>query len=327
MTRPLASLSLDVDNLWSYLKIRGDAAWEARPTYLPEFLPRVLEVLRSENLRITFFLVGADAADARHAAVLGTVGRSGHEVANHSFEHEPWLDRYTDAAVHEELGRADRAIRAATGLAPVGFRGPGFSWSPTVLETVRELGYLFDASTFPTWLGPLARAYYFATAGISAGERAARAALFGGVAEGFRRLKPYYWQLKDGRRLLEIPVTTMPLIRAPFHLSYLLYLAQYSEGLALAYLRVALLLCRLTGTEPSILLHPLDFMGADLAPQLAFFPAMRLPSARKVAFFRRAIGVLRRSYELVPMGEHARAIAARSARLPVLTARAAQARA
>ena len=33
--KPLASLSLDLDNQWSYMKTHGDAGWEALPTYLP----------------------------------------------------------------------------------------------------------------------------------------------------------------------------------------------------------------------------------------------------------------------------------------------------
>ncbi len=32
--RPLLSLSLDLDNKWSYLKTHGDAGWDAFPSYL-----------------------------------------------------------------------------------------------------------------------------------------------------------------------------------------------------------------------------------------------------------------------------------------------------
>ena len=43
MTKPLASLSLDLDNKWSYMKTHGDAGWEAFPSYLDIVVPRVLE--------------------------------------------------------------------------------------------------------------------------------------------------------------------------------------------------------------------------------------------------------------------------------------------
>jgi hypothetical protein len=315
MPRPIASLSLDVDNLWSYLKIHGDPSWSSRPSYLDRFIPHVLGALGDLGLRITFFIVGRDAAEDANGAALRAIATAGHEVGNHSFEHEPWLHTYSPDQVRRELQDADAAIRAATGLRPVGFRGPGFSWSPDVLRAVADLGYAFDASTFPTFLGPLARAYYFATARLTPEEREQRKALFGGLAEGLRPLDPYRWSLGDGRSLLEIPVTTMPMLRLPFHLSYLVYLSRVSEGLAIAYLRTALGLCRATGTEPSFLLHPLDLVGGDLAPQLRFFPGMDVPSERKTRFFQRVLRVLNEGFELVPMGEHAGRIAARE-RLP-----------
>ena len=63
--------------------------------------------------------------------------------------------------------------------------------------------------------------------------------------------------------IIEIPVTTMPLLKFPIHASYILYLSCYSTALAMTYFRTALSLCRITGTPPSILLHPLDFLGGD----------------------------------------------------------------
>ena len=40
------------------------------------------------------------------------------------------------------------------GRRPIGFPGPGFSWSPDLLEVLAERGYRYDASTLPTYLGP-----------------------------------------------------------------------------------------------------------------------------------------------------------------------------
>jgi hypothetical protein len=321
--RPLASVSLDVDNLWSYMKTHGDAGCEARPSYLDVFCPSVLESLDRLRQRITFFIVGVDAEREENAAPLRSLVAAGHEVGNHSHEHEPWLHLYTREQLDQEVGNAERAIERATGLRPRGFRGPGFSWSPTLLEVLAARGYAFDASTFPTYLGPLARTYYFWTSKLSKAEREQRKALFGSYKEGFRSLKPYHWRLPSGGRLLEIPVTTMPVTKAPFHLSYLLFLSRYSEGLMVAYLRSAIAMCRATGVEPSFLLHPLDLLGGDQVPQLAFFPGMDLPHRRKAQLFERTLRVLGEHFELVPMGPHAAAIEARRdlpARTPVLAA-------
>src|SRR5205085_9240040 len=159
---------------------------------------------------------------------------------------------YTEQQIDDELARAEEALEEATGKRPVGFRGPGFSLSETVLRVLWQRGYEYDCSTFPTFLGPLARAYYFATSKLSADQKKERALLFGKMGEGFRPLKPYRWAL-DAGRLTEIPVTTMPIFKIPLHLSYLIYLGCYSRTLAKSYFRWALRLCRVTGTAPSLL--------------------------------------------------------------------------
>ena len=63
-----------------------------------------------------------------------------------------------------------------------------------------------------------------------------RNALFGGLQEGLRPLTPYRWDLSDGQ-LLEIPVTTLPVLKMPIHFSYLHWLASFSEPLARALFR------------------------------------------------------------------------------------------
>lgn len=310
MPRPIASLSLDLDNKWSYLKTHGDRGWESFPSYLDVVVPRFLEVLDSLGLSITVFVVGQDAALEKNQRALASIAKAGHEIGNHSFHHEPWLHLYSPQQVEDEIALAEEHILAATGKKPVGFRGPGYSLSPNVLDVLARRGYRYDGSTFPTFLGPLARAYYFFTARLTRAEREERKRLFGAWSEGFRPVRPYWWQVGE-RRLLEIPVTTMPLFRVPIHVSYLLYLRQFSRAAAGLYFRQALALCRLTGVGPSLLLHPLDFLGSDDEPDLSFFPAMRLPGKVKVEFTTRVLRLFAKQFEVLSMHEHAEALASR----------------
>lgn len=319
--RPVASISLDLDDLWTYLRTRGDPAWESRPSYLGLFMPRMLDLLGRLDLRITFFVVGFDATREANAPHLRALAERGHEVGNHSFWHECWLQRYSASRLDEEIARAHEALYAATGQAPVGFRGPGFSWSPELFEALARRGYLYDASTLPTFLGPLARLYFLASAKLSPEERAERAALFGAFRDGFRPNRPYTWQLAGQRRLVEVPVTTLPVVRTPFHMSYLLYLSRFSTALMRGYLRLALSACRTFGVEPSFLVHPLDLLGGDDVTQLGFFPGMDLTSARKTALVAEVLGVLREQFDLVTVRAHAeRALADGAARQGVALA-------
>lgn len=310
MTRPLASLSLDLDNKWSYMKTHGDAGWDQYPSYLDLVVPRFLKMLDDRQTKMTVFIVGKDASLEKNRAALASIAAAGHEIGNHSFHHEPWLHLYSLPQIDEELARTEEAIEDVCGVRPVGFRGPGFSLSLDVLTVLKRRGYEYDCSTFPTFLGPLARLYYFLTARLDDQQKQERKKLFGTWSEGFRPLKPYLHRLDDGP-LLEIPVTTMPLFKVPIHVSYLLYLDQFSRGLALTYWRMALTLCRMTGVAPSLLLHPLDFMGCDDDRDLMFFPAMRQRSARKLELVEMVLDRLARHWQIVPMRDHAQAEAKR----------------
>ncbi len=303
-----AAVSLDADNQWSYMKTHGDAGWESFPSYLDVLVPYTLDLLDTLNLRITWFVVGQDAALDRNRDALAQLVPRGHEVGNHSFKHEPWLHRYSRAELETELGDAERAISDACGQRPIGFRGPGFSLSTDVLEVLAARGYLYDGSTLPTWIGPLARAYYFRAAKLTAEQREERSMLFGRFDEVFQRNTPYRWRLPSGARLLELPVTTIPGLKTPFHLSYLIYLARFSTAALEAYLRVAIEACRVTRTPPSILLHPLDVLGGDQVPSLRFFPGMDLDGPAKRALFVRVLGRLAEHFDLMPMNAYARKI-------------------
>ena len=68
MPQPIASLSLDLDNKWSYMKTHGDRGWESFPSYLDVVVPRFLGLLDELGLRITVFVVGQDAALAQNRA-------------------------------------------------------------------------------------------------------------------------------------------------------------------------------------------------------------------------------------------------------------------
>ena len=299
----ISSVSLDLDNKWSYMKTHGDAGWEAFPSYLPQVVPTILDVLQSLDMKITFFVVGQDAVLAINGEPLMAIAAAGHEIGNHSFHHEPWLHEYSRERLVDEFSRSEAAIHNVTGAKTTGFRGPGFSYSKMVLEVLSERGYHYDASTFPTFLGPVARAYYMLHSRLTKADRTQRNALFGSAKAGFMSLRPYRWA-SLGLPLIEIPVTTLPWVKVPIHLSYIMYLATFSKMLAKTYFQSAITFCWVNRIEPSLLLHPLDFLGCDAEPDLAYFPGMSLKTATKVALARDCLTVLSRMFEVGTMLDH-----------------------
>lgn len=305
MEKPIASLSLDLDNKWSYMKTHGDAGWEKFPTYLDMIVPRSLKFLKEINLNITYFIVGQDAAREENFAAIRQISDAKHEIGNHSFKHEPWLHLYSKHELTEEFERTENALEKVTGVVPKGFRGPGYSLSPTVLEVLSERGYEYDCSTLPTYIGPLARAYYFlASPDMSAEEKEKRRKLFGKLSDGFQSLKPYKWQI-GAKTLTEIPVTTLPVFKTPIHFSYLLYLATFSEFAAKTYFKTALRFCLLNKLAPSLLLHPLDFLDGTDAAELKFFPAMNLPAEKKMELIGEFLADFGKYYQLENVRTHA----------------------
>ena len=304
MTKKIASISLDLDNKWSYLKTHGDERWKTYVSYFDLVIPRILDFLETRKTKITFFVVGKDATQEGNRRTLGMLSQAGHEIGNHSFNHEPWLHLYSPEELRQEFDLTENAIYSTTGQKPVGFRGPGFSLTQEVLRVLAERNYEYDCTTFPTFLGPVARAYYFLKSrGLDREQREERKELFGKLSDGFQTLRPFRWR-SDDCEILEIPVTTMPIFKTPIHLSYLLFLSSFSRLAARAYFWKAITLCRMTGVEPSILLHPLDFLGCDDEADLAFFPGMKLPSERKLQVLSDVFALLDKHYEIVNMRKH-----------------------
>ena len=303
--KPLASISLDLDNQWSYMKTHGDPGWEKFPSYFDILIPHVLDILDELDLKITFFIVGQDAALDKNKGTLKMLTDRGHEVGNHSFHHEPWLHLYSKDQLKRDISNAEDHIYRATGQKPTGFRGPGFAWSPALFEVLSQTGYLYDASILPTYLGPLARIYYFWKSTLTKEEKTQRNKLYGSFSEGLRPIKPFFWQLSSGEKMLEIPITTAPIFKTPFHLSYLLYLSRFSTLLMFLYFKIAMTLCAITQTAPSFLLHPLDVLSGDQVPELMFFPGMDLSQQRKTELFQKVIRMLSKRYRLVNMSVHA----------------------
>ena len=324
-SRPTASLSLDLDNLWAYLRTHGDPEWAARPSFLGTAVPRLLELLGTQGLTSTVFVVGADADREDGAKAVAEIVAAGHEVANHSYWHQPWLHRLSPTELDDELGRTEEALVAAGAPRPVGFRGPGFSLTPDLLALLARRGYRYDATTLPTWIGPLARAYHDRSATAGTGgtrpEGAEQGDLFGPVSDVRAPIHPYRW--RGAADLVELPVTTMPLLRVPIHGSYLLQLHQISPKVAKAYFGAAVRLCRLRGVQPSLLLHPTDVLDRREAPGMDFFPGMAVPGAEKAALLGWALAELRSRFDVVGTGTHAERLAAGGLRRsrPVTAAR------
>lgn len=108
---------------------------------------RLLEVLATQDVRATFFLVGREVA--AHPDLARAQAEAGHAVGNHSFTH-PDLTTLGATDLADEVDRTSEAIAAATGIQPTLARPPYGATDPTVAGVLAERGLvevLWDVDT------------------------------------------------------------------------------------------------------------------------------------------------------------------------------------
>jgi hypothetical protein len=267
------------------LRTQGDETWRGYPSFLEQAVPRILDLFRTLELTSTIFVVGRDVELPLHHDLFAAIRGAGHELGNHSYDHSANFHLASAAQVTDEIYRTESAIEAIGGRRPVGFRGPSFRLSREILETLSVRNYRYDASTFPTFIGPLSRAYLLARSRLSRTEKADARNLFGTFRDGLRPLASYRWDI-GGKELCEIPVTTFPIVRTPIHLTYINFIADASPLLAKTYLMSALKCAQMSRISPSLLLHATDFIGINDANAPKFLPGMKRTSQQKIDFLR-----------------------------------------
>ncbi len=99
--------------------------------------PGLLDVLKENDLKGTFFVVGFQAE--KRPEMLRRMLAEGHEIANHSFTH-PNLTYLTPAQVQRELCRTCVTIHQATGIRPLFYRPPGGNFNGPVADAAASLG-------------------------------------------------------------------------------------------------------------------------------------------------------------------------------------------
>lgn len=102
------------------------------------YTPQVLNLLRNEHVKATFFLVGSRCTEEPN--LVRRIVAEGHEVGNHGYTHQ-FITNESLTTLQSEVKRTDDAIYRASGLKPVYFRPPGGLFRVTELATLHALGH------------------------------------------------------------------------------------------------------------------------------------------------------------------------------------------
>ncbi|MEI8256908.1 MAG: polysaccharide deacetylase family protein, partial [Deltaproteobacteria bacterium] len=217
----LAALSVDLDEIPCYHAIYGlpppvDATASA---VYRRAVPRYRELLASLGVPCTFFVIGRDMDDEAARVQARALAAAGHELGNHTRNHRYDLVRIGDDAMRAEVSGGIKAITAATGVAPRGFRAPGYTITDELFDVLSELGVTYDSSVFPC------PAYYGAKVGaigvISLQGRRSRSivdtpAMLRAPADPYRVGRPYWSRGLKGPGMLELPIGVTRGLRLPY---------------------------------------------------------------------------------------------------------------
>jgi len=103
------------------------------------YTSEVLKILKENNVRATFFLVGKNVEANPQAA--RDILAAGHVIGNHSYDHRNLVTR-TNTQVRQEIRKAEKAIEDATGQKTTLFRPPYGDEDTLTLRQTRKLGYV-----------------------------------------------------------------------------------------------------------------------------------------------------------------------------------------
>jgi peptidoglycan/xylan/chitin deacetylase (PgdA/CDA1 family) len=74
----------------------------------PEFTPEVLDILKKENVKATFFMIGERME--KYPEIVKEVMKQGHLIGNHTYTHPSDIEADTQAQVIRELEKCEEVI-------------------------------------------------------------------------------------------------------------------------------------------------------------------------------------------------------------------------
>lgn len=96
----------------------------------------ILETLKNQNVRVTFFMVG-DWVEKNKEAVK-KIYEAGHEIGNHSYNH-PHVNNLSLDKNKEQIQKCSDLIKSITGKETKLYRGPYGEYNNTVIQAAKDL--------------------------------------------------------------------------------------------------------------------------------------------------------------------------------------------
>lgn len=112
--------------------ITFDCAWGA------DDIPSILETLKENNIKATFFIVGQWAE--KYPDIVSRISREGHDIANHGYSHLR-MGAIQGSKIMSEIEKCGEVLSKITGKKVDLFRPPYGDYSNNVINISNNIGY------------------------------------------------------------------------------------------------------------------------------------------------------------------------------------------
>jgi hypothetical protein len=302
MGKPPACIQIDTDGLWVIFRHFGIPYEREDDPVFETAVPRFLELFDEFGIKAAFFAVGSDLRFPARAALLGECVRRGHEIANHSMNHREGFSFLSREEKLREIAEAETAIETSLGVKPLGFRAPSNDVDAETLSILDQRGYLYDSSLLPTFYGPLLSSLKFARMKLAPRH------YLGRPVYGFAPRTPYnpdtgrIWK-RGAMRIRELPITTMPLLRFPFHASFTLAASRF--GLGMGLFRTGYALHAATRAPLNFVFHTNELCDPFYDRSIRRQFGLSLPLDRKIRLCKNILEKITRDFTVIPSSSFA----------------------
>ena len=150
--RVVNALTIDVEDYFQVSALApyiSRADWENIPCRVERNIDIVLDLLRQNSSKATFFTLGWIAE--RYPDLIRRIASEGHEVASHGYGHHRASDQTAEAFL-ADIRLAKLLLQDVAGQEVKGYRAPSFSIGEGNLwafDCIVEAGYRYSSSVYP----------------------------------------------------------------------------------------------------------------------------------------------------------------------------------
>ena len=196
--RNKAIIQVDCDRDWQDINISVS------------ILTKLLTIFESNKIHATWFVVGNDLDFLDYKHFFSSLIKKNHEIGNHTYSHKKKFHLLDNEEKKFEVLQCDKRIREL-GYSPIGFRAPYFATDKSSHLLLKELGYRYDSSLFPS---PYLKFFNLIKKFLNKDYKTKSCSYHRDNSVNYSDV------------LEEIPVSVFPILRFPIHASYAMVLPE-----------------------------------------------------------------------------------------------------